>query len=730
MNAWEQLVDRLTDRLGVDPELRLDVAEELRAHLADSAAQFRRDGQTEAQAAESAARALGDPGSLAEQLWQANRRRIRFRGVLRWAARVALVPAALLVVVAIVLGLRGVRGSFRLDPDRPLPVAWAKTLGSDQQFILRGDPAVRTWLDRTKSIADRWPDDAVCYGDYVTTLMAHADLYDRSRNPRPERLAEMLAALDKGERIDPDNAFYNFTKAAWLVQSAGTLSEDAARTYETTDRAGKAKVHRCWSIEIYDEARFARGLAELHRGLGKPECSSRSIEMLQRRLDLLPAPDRLNDHVQRLALQVSVLLVGLNDVRRLGRAASAYAIRQAEAGRADEATAAIRDVAAMAAKIGARARTLIGLLTANAIRREALGHAEQVHKQLGQAEQARQAHEQLSDETAFLHALHGQARSDLTDLPHMGLFWSVLKPSLPGYRFNPEPMRSAEHAVAGQLALLALLGALVGLALLGGAATVWQLLWRRGKDRPVLLFVGWRRIGRICPLAIVVPLAAYALWAHVLTSPDREYGLNYTSGKTLLEYAVVFGVILTLLIRLSYAAIRARSEEIGLTVPAPLRLRDRKWLAGAGALLAVVSAVYVIGWWAGPFKPATIGRKASLPGVILAAAVGAYLLIGGLREWAGLSFKARFGAFRQTLYRSMVPILAATVIVVGAICGAVLARTETSAARRIRGLAAIQMSREIDRSEYRRLRDRLAAAASAGKAPTTAPAEPRTPEGI
>ena len=110
---WDDFIRRLTRRLEVDEELRLDVARELRCHLEDSAAEFRAAGLSPEEAAASAVKALGDERELAEQLWEANRSRIRLRGVLRWTARATLLPAAAVVVLVLFTYLVGIAGYFR-----------------------------------------------------------------------------------------------------------------------------------------------------------------------------------------------------------------------------------------------------------------------------------------------------------------------------------------------------------------------------------------------------------------------------------------------------------------------------------------------------------------------------------------------------------------------------------------------------------------------------------------
>jgi len=340
MNGWDELLDRLTDRLRVDEELRLDVAQELRAHLEDSAAEFRRAGQDQQEAADSAAAALGDERELAEMLWTANRRRIRLRGVLRWVARVTLLPAAVLVIVFLLVSMGGKSYPMHMgqlfDPgwaSRFMGLLgksyWSDALTEEERFILTGDPAAKDRIERAKSIADRWPDNPVYYGNYVVNLMTSRDLYERDDAGKvlgftPEGFARMLTVMDRGERIDPDNAFYDFFKASWLVKEAATLSEDPARTYEVTCGNGEVTTVHCDRIEIHDPDQFRRGLEEFRQGLAKAEWTGRTMEMTNLRLGLLPEPDRLSEYLRRLALQYSVLLPRFNDYRlladRLGQA--------------------------------------------------------------------------------------------------------------------------------------------------------------------------------------------------------------------------------------------------------------------------------------------------------------------------------------------------------------------------------------------------------------------------
>lgn len=719
MNAWDALINRLTDRLQVDPELRMDVARELRCHLEDSAAEFRRAGQDVDEAAASAAKALGDPEELAGQLWQANRRRVRIRGLLRWAARIALAPAAAAVILALVVAMVG-RGCSYVRPKPSVLAIGGPT--PEQRFILHGDPAATDPIAKARSISDRWPDNPVYYANYVVELTARGGFFDREGKIKPERLDELLAVLEEGERIDPDNAFYNFKKAGILAQASSRLHEDTSRDYYKKPLHGLWWRKHPWRIEIHDKQFFERALAELRRGLGKKTATGRMVEMARVRLAQLPEPRGVSDVIGRLMpqAQVATRINHRAPEHHLARALSAGAIGLAEEGKAAEAEEMVEAGLRMGGMIGGHGESLMEVLIGNRIVMRTLAHARHAYLELGRDDQAHEAGEAFEEEVAYYQRLRGGG-PPADKGPGAGLYWAAFGPCLPGLKRDFAPIRSAEKYFFTELALLWLLCVLAGMGLVAGLVTLVSLAIRRGDGRAVLLFVGWRRIGRICLLGLVAPVAAYFLYAWVLTGRDGQFGLNYTAGKTMLEYTIVILAVLVLVTRLSYSAIRARAEEIGMPVPPPVTLRDRRVLAGAAAAVALAAAVYLIGWWAGPFRPEVTSGYGypSIPGFILAAVVVAYMVAAALREGFSRVYRGPFARFRRSFMRSFVPILASVVIVLGIACGWPLARGERAAVSAAKGQASLDLLvRQVEDSDYRLLRQRLAArAAPAPKRP-------------
>ena len=279
--VWDELIAHLTERLRIDPELQLEVAQELRDHLEDSAAEFRQAGQDEAEAAASAAKALGEPDKLADDLWLANRRRIRLRRVLRRVARSTLVPGAIIVLLAIT----SIRGSFWLSISESQSIhsavfsehteqsasqhesiasEWGtlSNLTDDQRLVLLGDIRRTTFLERQKAIVERWPENPIFFTNYILVYLYDYHIRQGLEKRDSEIITKVLSELDRGEKVEPDNAFYNFIKAAILIEAS---SSDNVYSVARKDAAEQGPY-----VEVTDQEMFDRGLVEFQAGLAKP----------------------------------------------------------------------------------------------------------------------------------------------------------------------------------------------------------------------------------------------------------------------------------------------------------------------------------------------------------------------------------------------------------------------------------------------------------------------------
>ncbi len=720
MSAWNELIGRITRRLEVDEELRLDVARELRCHLEDAAAEFRAAGESDEQAAASATRALGEPEELAEELWQANRGRIRIRGLLRWAARVTLLPAAILVVVVLLANALAIGVSYnQMSFGRGGPAPWVRFLADpfpdaglteEQRFVLHGDPNAANSVDRAKSISDRWPDNPVYYGNYIVHLLVDSPVHWRLRRDEPvtrEQLDELIAPLRRGEQLDPDNAFYALEIASLLIQASSNVTEDPNTTYKDVDRDGKPWQAMAYAVDISDPEMFQQGIEAFRRALAKPRITLGSMEMLRLRLDMLPAPRRMVEYLNRVGMWVSTLLPHRHDYRTLGNSLLARSLDLARSGEGDEAVRLARQVEYMGDKVGAEADFLVELLLGRGIRRSALGHMELIYTELGNPEQATAVHKRRVAAYDLWNRVMKARRLSRDEQDRTGLLESIIVPTLPDYRADLSPVRTAEHLAVVQAGLLALLADLL---IAAGVLSVWTAaaLFRLPKaQRPVMLFVGWRRLGRICLLAVVLPVAVYGLYSLAVATWGPHIGLAGAMIRVSMELTLLVTVVFVLLTLMSGAAIRQRAAELGMEVPPPMPWR--RWIWPVGLLIggATLLLAGVVAWWLGGFRCTTAGE--ALDSVLPIAAAVAILLLACLGLawvlWAPARAR-RFRRLRRSVRRSMVPILAAAVIVVGIGLGGTLAVGEGYAISRMgKGLP---LPDEIANSDFRLLQEHLA----------------------
>lgn len=705
MTAFDRLIERLTHRLRVDPELRMDVANELRCHLEDSAAEYRQAGYAEAEAEEAAVKALGDPTELAQALWLANRKRIRVRQVITWVGRVTLIPAAIGVTLLVAFHGMGRPTVVNMaDPNASGEYVRSLDVTPEQRFVLAGDPRARTDVEREKSISDRWPRNPVYFANYVCAyLQANHDAMFTKKDPHA--MEEAIRLLDRGRQLEAENAFYDVGKAAILLNSAGKLSEWSKYSYSVMDRSGKTRDKACWSLVVTAPKALAAGLAALAEAAGKPFYSTHVFDMAAARSAILPLPSSLTEHLNRTAYMVSKI-GSLSEPRTAVRAGCAYALELAMAGKTKEATRLIEDVKAIGPKMAAGSRAVIELVVAQAVYEASLGHGVHVYGALDMGERSRDAAEELRAFGEFARSLWTptgdvQRRVAL----HGGLLDGVLAPALPGYSPDLGPMRKTEYAMYERVALVLFLSVFNGLAIVLAVATGISLwLRRKQEDGPKLLFVGGRALATILLAAAVVPLAVYGLYNYVLPLGVREYGLNAAMHRVILEVIVTAAIMLVLLLRLSYSAIRRRARAAGMAIPPAAWSRWRTGFAIAGALFGAGVVLYEVLWYVNAGRGNLVFLQArGFPGLLIlltTANMAGWLVYEVVRL---LRLPGVFGHFRRTLFRSLIPIVGLTVIIVGTVCGTLVSRAEIAAIRQV----PYFVDQEIRQSNYRLLKERL-----------------------
>ena len=717
---WEQEVSgfltRATRGLAPDAELRQEVKRELRAHLEDTAAQRRATGASAGEARAYALRAFGDPDEVSAELRAANLGRMRVRATLKWTARLTLGPAAALVTLALLLYAgESVSGLWRSEHSSALTRWLAERaerrsvrgdLSAAERFLLTAGP---------EEMAAKYPENPVYFAAYVRRCC-----FGRTKKSR----AELLALLDRGERLDPDNAFYNYMKAALLLEAGAQFDADPTRAYSLTQR-GRTRTQYARTVAARDRELVAQALEELGRGSAKPSYSPHTRDFVLACQRLRREPQTLGEEVARVFRITETPVPHVARLRGLVRGAIACAALSAGEGQVEAARNALADACMAPLKCGASAVTVSELLGAERARVESLYEAALVYEKLGDGETARgcRAEAELVQARSAEADRCGPLRFSAEELEKSGAFFFNQAAMIAPVKRNRELLRAwrmSERVVFERAAMTGvLLFGLAGLACLG-LRSCWSRLRSGGEeDGPRLLFIGWRRLLLVLAWSVVLPLGGYYVWTRLTPFGRTEFGTRYCADRMILEL-VVFGMALpAITLAAGYWAIRARCAEAGMLVP-----RRDVFRPGAAWRVAVgLAGAAVVGYALVWERPGCRGRAGFYLAALLMG-MGALWLVLSSRKLALLP--GGLGAFRRTFARSFAPLLALAIVLVGAVGHTTLGFAER------RHVAAMQSPGwrlcvdEVEMSSYDEVRRRFveqhaAALARGGEAQVCAP---------
>ncbi len=623
----------------------------------------------------------------------------------KWTARIILIPAAIPVTGLLAFHLFTTMRAILGIPQFPeIYTEWQGKLTPEQQFIFAGDPKAKTDRDRQKPIADRWPDNPIYYGNYAV-----AELDTRSAPfPNEMELNQFLAIFDRGEKLESQNAFYNFMKAAILLKQAARVEEESSEyTFLTKDRSGKIRKNRCIKTIITHQGIFERGLVELRKGLAKPYCTSHTTDMLKYRLNLLPPTESLRDFIQRTTLAVSVIHSDLSSLRYLAKCIDGYALDMAGKGNKEETINLLDGVAVLGTKVSQNASIIVEVLAGRGIRNFGLGHVLCAYEKLGLLTEARQAQTLLEEEDRFFIALYNQNPEEFelyTDVHlHGGILSLLWAQDIPGYRFPTSPIRRAEYILFGEMALLVFLLILIWIIVFQGLTSLVLLIrYRSQLESPKLLFVGVKPLAKILFLSTILPIGFFILYS-VLPFSGREYGIPLTAKRLILEYTLVGITILALLFCLSYSAIRKRAQEAGIPIPPPRQISAQVWFIVPGILIVLSAIVAIAGWQLGIWRLPVEAKPFEGANYFfyLSGLVALFTIVWD--SWDSINFNLKeFMQFKRTYIRSLVPIFSLAAIFLGLICGQGLIKSEGFVLRHV----AIPFINEIENSCFSKLKDR------------------------
>jgi len=636
--SFDTLASEAAAGLRGDRELYLEIKEELQTHLEDKAAQYARDGHDEEESVALAKQSFGSPLDMAAELVEANRGRMRLRGLLRLGFNALIIPLAIVLALYVGYGrfarLQVMVSRFNFDSSNPptqlptlpffgiedypadeqvstdanstvgkSPTSTASAKNADKYAVLR---QLRGNEQNAKEIRNYWethrsdPDSNIYFAYYTLYSNAELPAFRRGARSAQEKEARYVAEIRQGEQIEPQNALYNITLATYYLQT-GMISKE--------ERPNSPEVPQ--TDEVLNRRAFELGIAELQRAARKPYLHTYQMEVLAKRLNVLPAPRLTEDYLQQVTVSSSVLFPEFAKWRSLARRIPGCARLLLAEGRRADAEAVMDAWKPFTLQLvqDSTNQSLIKVLVSVAIARMLSKSAADIYGQLGATDKATEARSTFTH-LEKVYAGWQKARQytagnrfEMMMHDHAPILTNLLLPVFGNMVLSVSelmPGRMHEHVIIEETAVQGVL-LLLMLALLGTLCqgVLWLYQMRRAAAIPFLLLPPAKEIMRALLLGIVLPMAIYWVYSRLPGIGGREFGWSSDMRtRFIIEIVIVGFIMLWLPAFLLKRYIHRRCEDLGISRPTRKEERISNWKVRgaifAALLLIAVAVVFAV----------------------------------------------------------------------------------------------------------------------------------------
>ncbi len=366
----------------------------------------------------------------------------------------------------------------------PGPTYWTSLLKShsrqEQMLLDGGINHDCSSLDRARAVAEKFPGDADCYGNYINAILCCSPDCLQNQHGQPEHSSKWMAKLQRGRQIDPGNGFYPMLQAATLLDRACSLQRDEQLQYRMQTRSGTAE-WRAWNASIRDGESYQQALDCLQQALDCGMIRPRSYELLQKRTEILLRRNSEASRHEAIHFQNATLPLAAGPAQTIASALCGRSIQLARQGRFDRAGDLLGQVERLGLILAISACREYELLEAHRIRKMAVGHGMLVAEMADDQQLAGQLSLRLDPEVEALHSC-GPGRAA----------------AMP-FQADPD---SNQWKLAAEIAALAAAGFL--------AIRLLVELWHRRGQRPSQRKPAWLR-GLLLTGAIAFGMAGWAL---------------------------------------------------------------------------------------------------------------------------------------------------------------------------------------------------------------------------
>lgn len=303
---FQKLVDQATEGLKGDHELLLDVSQELLGHLEESAAELAADPTlTPDEIEEQAAAKFGSPVEVADQLFDANKRRMSQRNIARVVICWLLIPIMLLAGLALGVFRLGAIGmaqkelkirSANSEPGVALPAfsVFAPPEVDLNRILQMDTPDNQRNKYKTDRFKEYWQQHQnepealhmLAYFLAGSTVVVDPAPGTATADQGSITLADYLKYVEIGMKKDPDNALYPILMAQVYLQKAF--------------KPKSGSIIQSW--EFHSQADYDAGLKMLALAASKSRCSDYTDEFLVKMIQRLPQPGSYERYLAREVL--------------------------------------------------------------------------------------------------------------------------------------------------------------------------------------------------------------------------------------------------------------------------------------------------------------------------------------------------------------------------------------------------------------------------------------------
>ncbi len=549
MKRIEDAVSRAVNPLRDDWALRQEVSQELKLHLEESVEQLQAEGLSPEESEEKALARFGNPEEVAEELFSANFRKMKLRGKLKLAMRIAAIPLLLLALFIgfnfnLFAGLDYLLVDFTPSASREnaAPVFFFTGLGkrlagktklTEEQHLFLAEDA-KGGKEETAMrlrLTELYPDNPIFRAQYAIDRK----LYDKEAS-----FKEFIA-------LEPDNAFYRY------LQIAGDITRST--DYEQNDKP-------VWLPVIRKREEMDAAAAEYLRAIQLPRCTSYYLDRVMFGYAAYPGDD-FYSITKRIDVNMQMLLPQLREYRKINHVILKYADTLIEEGKPAEAELFLNSWRPFVRHIVDESHTAIGILVANAILHNTANELPGLYAKLGKPEAGIAAAAEINAITAPINQARQRYKTG------SGIYEEALRNS--GF-FSPLNSICAEQLLTDEdrridrkLSCALVDGVIlsvfsffaVTIVLLSVA--VWGVMHFIFGKRGNFLFLRGREYGKLFLFGGVLPFVLYLLWLSIDTLSGRMVPLDSVFGFFLCQLAVlfiglpsVFGVLLFYLLRKNY----------------------------------------------------------------------------------------------------------------------------------------------------------------------------------